>query len=214
MGHELLVRLAGPDWTLIGPDHFMAAAERTGTIVEVDRWVLERAIGLAAAGHRIHVNLSACSICHPGLVTEIESMLDRNGADPAGLTVEVTETAATQSLDAAASFAERFTALGGRLALDDFGTGFGGLVYLKHLPVTMLKIDIEFVHDLVSNARSREIVGGIATLAPGLVDTTVAEGVEDEGTCDALREIGVDCAQGFHIGRSVPIEQLEPPATV
>jgi EAL domain-containing protein (putative c-di-GMP-specific phosphodiesterase class I) len=210
MGHEVLVRLAGAGWTQIEPGRFLAAAERTGQVVQVDRWVLERAIGLAAAGHRVHVNVSACSICQIALVDEIESALERHGADPARLTLEITETMAMHDLDAARSFAERFTAIGGRLALDDFGTGFGGLVYLKHLPITMLKIDVEFVHDLVANPRSREIVGCVARLGADLGHTTVAEGVQDEPTYEALREIGVDCAQGFHVARPVPIVELGP----
>ena len=206
VGHELLVRLAESDWSLIGPDYFLAAAERTGLILEVDRWVLGRAAHLAAAGRRVHVNLSGRSIATPGLLGEVERALEREGADPANLTLEITETAATDDLPAAAAFAERFRAMGGRIALDDFGTGFGGLMYLKQLPVDMLKIDVGFVYDLVSNRRSRAIVDAVAGLADDIGLVTVAEGVEDQATRELLRVFGVHCAQGFHVGRAVPIE--------
>jgi EAL domain-containing protein (putative c-di-GMP-specific phosphodiesterase class I) len=211
VAHELLVRLVGPDSTLIGPGHFLAAAERTGVMADIDRWVLARAIALAAAGQSVHVNLSACSIGDPELAKDIASALGRHGADPSRLTLEITETAVMEDLGAARSFAERFTAIGGRLAIDDFGTGYGGLMYLKHLPVQMLKIDIEFVHDVVSNRRSRGIVATVAQLGDDLGQVTVAEGVEDAPTYAALRDLGVQCGQGFHIGRPVPVAALGPP---
>jgi EAL domain-containing protein (putative c-di-GMP-specific phosphodiesterase class I) len=211
VAHELLVRLLGSDWTLVGPDYFLKAAERTGLIVEVDRWVLDRAAALAAAGHDVHVNLSARSIGIPGLIAEIEHALEREGADPARLTVELTETAATEDLPAAVAFAESFSAIGGRIALDDFGTGFGGLMYLKHLPVHVLKIDVEFVHDVVSNRRSRAIVDAVVALAGDIGLATVAEGVEDGATCGLLRAFGVHYGQGFHIARAVPAAELSPP---
>ncbi|MFL5909482.1 MAG: EAL domain-containing protein [Gaiellaceae bacterium] len=206
VGHELLVRLAAPDWSLIGPDYFLAAAERTGLIREVDRWVLGRAAHLAGAGRRVHANVSGRSIAMPGLLGELERALDREGADPARLTLEITETAATEDLATAAAFAERFNAMGGRIALDDFGTGCG-LMYVKQLPVDMLKIDVGFVYDLVSSRRSRAIVEAIAGLADEIGLVTVAEGVEDQPTRELLRTFGVNCAQGFHVGRAVPIEE-------
>jgi EAL domain-containing protein (putative c-di-GMP-specific phosphodiesterase class I) len=208
VGHELLVRLVGPHSTLIGPDYFLPAAERTGLIADLDRWVLERAVAVMAAGHRVNVNLSARSIGRCGVLPDLEDAVARTGADPTLLTVEITETAATEDIAAAASFCDHVTALGAQLALDDFGMGYGGLLYLKSLPVEMLKIDVEFVHDVVSNRCSRAVVEAVATIADDLGQVTVAEGVEDEATRGLLRELGVHCGQGFHLGRPVPVEEL------
>ena len=212
VAHELLVRLLAPDWSLVGPDYFLEAAERKGLIRDVDRWVLGRAAHLAAAGQHVHVNVSGRSIAMPGLLGEIEHGLEREGADPARLTLEITETAAAEDLAAVAVFAEGFRAMGGRIALDDFGTGFGGLMYVKRLPVDMLKIDVGFVYDLVSSRRSRAIVDAVAGLADEIGLVTVAEGVEDQPTRELLRAFGVHCAQGFHVGRAVPIAELYQPA--
>jgi EAL domain-containing protein (putative c-di-GMP-specific phosphodiesterase class I) len=177
----------------------------------VDRWVIGRAAELAGAGHRVHVNLSGRSIAMPTLAGEIERALEREGAAASMLTLELTETAATEDLPAAAVFAERFRAMGGRIALDDFGTGFGGLMYFKRLPVDVLKVDVGFVYDLLSSRTSRAIVEAVACLADDVGIVTVAEGVEDQPTRELLRAFGVHCAQGFHVGRAVPIAELYEP---
>jgi EAL domain-containing protein (putative c-di-GMP-specific phosphodiesterase class I) len=97
-------------------------------------------------------------------------------------------------------------AIGCQFALDDFGTGYAALAYLKHLPIQYLKIDIDFVRDLVDNPRSRAVVSGIVALAAGFGQRTIAEGVENATTLRLLRELGVDLAQGFHIGKPAPID--------
>ena len=107
---------------------------------------------------------------------------------------------------AARAFVEGLHSLGCKVALDDFGTGYGGFTYLKQLPIDFLKIDIEFVRDLRSSSASRHVVEAIVNLAGGFALKTVGEGVEDQETLDLLRELGVDYAQGFHIGRPAPLE--------
>ena len=100
------------------------------------------------------------------------------------------------------------------LALDDFGTGYGGFSYLKRLPVDYLKIDIEFVRDLVTEPASRQVVEAVVSLARGFGIKTVAEGVEDAGTLELLEQLGVDYAQGYHLGRPRPADQqLNPEET-
>jgi EAL domain-containing protein (putative c-di-GMP-specific phosphodiesterase class I) len=210
VGHELLVRFVDSDWTLIGPDYFLEVAERTGLVAEVDSWVLGRAGELAGVGHHVHVNVSARTLADRPLAAEIEDVLERHNADPSRLTVEISETAVTEEPRSARALAERLTALGGRIALDDFGTGCGGLAHLKHLPCELVKIDIEFIHDVVSNPRSRAVVGALVRLASDLGLLTAAEGVEDEATYRALRDMGVTLAQGFHIARPIPVGKLRP----
>jgi EAL domain-containing protein (putative c-di-GMP-specific phosphodiesterase class I) len=96
--------------------------------------------------------------------------------------------------------------LGCGLALDDFGTGFGSFTYLKRLPISYLKIDIEFVRDLVTNPANQHVVRAIVSLAQAFGLQTIAEGVEDEATLQLLRDEGVDYAQGFHLGRPAPLD--------
>jgi EAL domain-containing protein (putative c-di-GMP-specific phosphodiesterase class I) len=96
--------------------------------------------------------------------------------------------------------------LGCEIALDDFGMGYGGFAYLKRLPLTVLKIDIEFVRDLVENPQNQHVVKAIVTLAQGFGRQTVAEGVENQATLQLLEDYGVDFGQGFAIGRPAPIK--------
>ncbi|MCU1622990.1 MAG: hypothetical protein JWL79_1835 [Frankiales bacterium] len=202
---ELLLRLITPRGDVIAPGAFLPVAERYGLIADVDRWVITSAIERAAAGHRVEANVSAWSIANVDLVPLIEQQLQATGADPSYLVFEITETALMQDLEAGKAFAEAVTALGCGLALDDFGTGFASFTYLKLLPFTHLKIDIEFVRDLPDNAANRHVVDAIVSLAKGFGQLTVAEGVEDEATVELLRERGVDYAQGYHLGRPAPL---------
>ncbi len=205
--HELLIRMREPDGSLVAPQSFLPAAEACGLVVDIDSWVVEQAIGLAARGHAVELNLSARSISAPSLLDRMRSELARTGADPALLVVELTETALMVDDSAAELFIERMRAMGCKLALDDFGTGYGGFFYLKRLPVDYLKIDAEFVRDLTSNQASRHVVEAVVSLARGFGQKTVAEGVEDDATLRLLRTLGVDLAQGFGIARPMPVEQ-------
>jgi EAL domain-containing protein (putative c-di-GMP-specific phosphodiesterase class I) len=119
---------------------------------------------------------------------------------------EITETAAVRNLAEARLFAQSLTGLGCGVALDDFGTGYGSLTYLRHLPVTQIKIDIDFVRDLATDAEARRMVKAIVGMAKTLGKETVAEGVEDLAVIPILREIGVDFAQGYALHRPEPVD--------
>jgi PAS domain S-box-containing protein len=204
---ELLIRMVGRNGELIGPSSFLGVAEQFGLITEVDRWVIRQAAYLSANGRHVGVNLSAESIASPDLLEFIETELRRAGADPADLVFEITETALMSDIEKGHAFAHGIVGLGGSLALDDFGTGYGTFTHLKRLPIRYLKIDIEFVKDLVNSQANRHVVKAIVNLAQGFGCETIAEGVEDEETLDLLKEFGVDFAQGFHLGRPAPIQK-------
>jgi EAL domain-containing protein (putative c-di-GMP-specific phosphodiesterase class I) len=135
----------------------------------------------------------------------IEHQIHEHGADPANLVFEITETALMRDLTAAQAFARGLAEIGCGVALDDFGTGYGSFTYLKNLPIAYLKIDIEFVRDLVTNPANRHVVNAIVSLAKAFGLRTIAEGIEDEETLTLLRAQGVDFGQGFHLGRPVPV---------
>jgi PAS domain S-box-containing protein len=207
VSHELLLRMRERDGGMRLPGAFLPAAERCGLIRELDRWVIGEAAKLAGEGHHVELNLSAASLGDPGLYEDFADALIQHSAEPANIGVELTETAIMQDEELAGTFIERLGTLGCELALDDFGTGFGGFGYLKRLPVDFLKIDIEFVRDLRTNMASRHVVQAVVGLAAAFGHRTVAEGVEDEQTLDMVREMGVDLAQGYGIGRPAPLSE-------
>ena len=207
---EILLRMADRDGKIILPGEFLPAAEKYGLIAEIDRWVVGRSVEIAAQGRTVECNLSAASLESPGMLSFIEEEIRRTGADPADLVFEITETALMTDLRAGAEFARSLASLGCGLAIDDFGTGFGSLVYLKKLPITQLKIDIEFVRDLATNQANRDVVEAIVRLARAFNVRTVAEGIEDDATLECVRTAGVDFGQGFYLGRPGPIGPFPP----
>jgi EAL domain-containing protein (putative c-di-GMP-specific phosphodiesterase class I) len=208
--HEALVRLADePDGRLVAPAAFLPAAERYGLVRAIDRLVVGRVaavLGDAASGPRsVALNLSALSVTDRGMLAHIERELLRHRVDPGRLVVEITETAAISDMRRAQAFCEGVQALGCAVALDDFGVGFGSLYYAKRLPFSYLKIDGDFVRELPASRNDRLFVKAIVDVARGMGRETIAEFVGDQDTVELLRELGVDYAQGFHIGRPAPL---------
>jgi PAS domain S-box-containing protein len=208
--HELLLRMREPNGEIVGPGSYLQIAEEHNLIGDIDRWVIRRATRLAARGLPVELNVSGGSISDPELITHIEACLRETGADPALLVFEITETALVSDEEAGRHFVQRVHELGCKLALDDFGTGYGGFTYLKQLPVDYLKIDIEFVRDLRTSEASLHVVEAVVNLARGFGMQTVAEGVEDAETLSLLKTLGVNYAQGYHIARPGPLEDVLP----
>jgi PAS domain S-box-containing protein len=205
---ELLLRVEEKDGTISPPGEYLETAEQHGLIGDIDRWVIQQAVGLAAEGRAVEVNISASSIDDTILLRDIERWLTASGADPSLLVFEITETTMIANQDAGRHFVDLMHRLGCRVALDDFGTGYSGFAYLKQLPIDQLKIDMEFVRDLSTSPASRHVIEAVVNLAHGFGLTTVAEGVEDLDTLELLISLGVDHAQGFHLGRPAPIRPL------
>lgn len=209
--HELLLRMVRRSGEIILPGSFLPVAEHYGLIAEIDRWVVVQAVRLAACGHRFELNLSAATIGHLDLLSIIEQQLRETGANPANLVFEITETALMHNVEAGEVLARGLTSMGCQFALDDFGTGFGSFTYLKRLPITYLKVDVDFVRDLATNRNNQHLVKAIVGLARDFGFETIAEGVEDAETLALVKEYGVNFAQGFHLGRPAPVDrQLRP----
>jgi diguanylate cyclase (GGDEF)-like protein/PAS domain S-box-containing protein len=207
---ELLLRMKGDHGKLIAPGAFLPAAERFGLIHAIDRWVVQRAIQLMSdtieGGPRVGINLSGESIVGDPLLLEmIEQELARSSVDPAKLIFEVTETAAIANMPEATQFARGLTSLGCSLALDDFGTGFGSFYYLKHLPVSYVKLDGEFIQNLPRSEVDEHMVKAIVGVSQALGIKTVAESVADEETIGLLHKHSVDYAQGYYVGKPAPL---------
>ena len=202
---ELLLRMLGRDGEVIAPGAFLGAAEKYGLITEIDQWVVKQAARLAAGGRHVGVNLSAESIVTLDLLALIAHEIDQAGADPSNLVFEITETALIRDMNKGEAFARGVADLGCGLALDDFGTGFGTFTHVKRLPIDYLKIDIEFVRELVASSANQHVVKAIVNLAQAFGCQTIAEGVEDGETLALVRDLGVDFAQGFYLGRPAPL---------
>ncbi len=213
--YELLLRL--PDdrtGKVLPPSAFLYAAERFGLIQAIDGWVVRQAIDLIAQHMRagldlvLNVNLSGKSIGDRKLVELIETTLAEAEIDPARLILELTETAAIANFEEARDFASRLRGRGCRFALDDFGAGFGSFSYLKNFPFDYLKIDGEFIRGLTTSPVDQLVVEAIVGIARGMGKQTVGEFVADEETASLLRGLGVDHAQGYHIGMPRPVSEV------
>jgi len=211
--YELLLRMTGEDGELLPAASFIDAAERSGMVQELDRWVVVRALELLASRERegnpvsLHVNLSGASVADISVLEFIERRLDEGSADPSRCTFELTETARVHDYEAATGFADRLTEFGCQVAIDDYGAGFGPFHYLKQIPFDLIKIDGSFIRDMPNSDADQLTVQAIVQIARGLGKTTIAEYVQDDATTQMLREYGVDMAQGYHLGRPVDVAE-------
>jgi len=209
--YEALVRMIDPDNPdeLLLPGSFIPAAERTGRIVDIDRWVIRAAICKLSACPdlpALAVNVSARSFDDPTLAGTIRALLEEFRVTPRRLIIELTETAALANIGDSERFIDDLRHLGCTVCLDDFGVGFSSFAYLKHLSADVLKIDGMFIRNLVANREDQVFVRAIVEVARGLGKKTVAEFVGDAETLALLGEIGVDYAQGYYL--SFPIAEI------
>jgi len=200
---EVLLRLRGDDGQLVPPSLFIPAAERYQLMGELDRWVFRHALAWMAATPHMHcsINVSGQSLGDATFLADVMALFEQQGVDPARVCFEITETAAIGNLDAAHRFIAAWRARGARFALDDFGVGLSSFSYLRQLQVDVVKIDGSFVKTMDTDAQNRAIVESIHRVASVCKLKTVAEWVENAAILDALREIGVDYAQGYHLGK-------------
>ncbi len=217
-GLEALLRWQRPGHGLVGPDAVIAAAEASGLIVPIGRWVMERAVTDAATvrdqlpAATMAVNLSAHQLGDEGLREHLVEACRRAGIPASALCLELTETAFVGAGgDDSLSHHARLLSLratGATLAIDDFGTGYSALSYLRHLPVDVVKIDRSFVTGFTENAADAILVEAIIRLAHALGLRVVAEGVETRAQATALRELGADAAQGYLFARPAPLASV------
>ncbi|MDX5376858.1 MAG: EAL domain-containing protein [Halomonas sp.] len=214
IGGEALMRWHHPRHGWISPEVFIAIAEESDLIVELETWMLDRCCELLSrlpvdVLPRLSVNISVRHFTQPGFVEGLTWVTGTHGIDPARLVVELTESI---MIDGVADAVERMRALkrlGVHLALDDFGTGFSSLAYLKSLPLDELKIDRSFVSNLDADGSDAAIVETILSMAQHLGIDVVAEGVENRAQRDFLLMRGCRLFQGFFFHRPMPLEDFE-----
>jgi diguanylate cyclase (GGDEF)-like protein/PAS domain S-box-containing protein len=203
---EVLVRMVDEKETerLIMPGHFIHLAEKSGKILDLDRWVLSESIALlakSAAIPALAVNISGRSFDEPTLPSFIAEQLKAFNVEPRRLLIELTETSAVSDLQDAERFIEALQRTGCITCLDDFGTGFSSFAYLKHLKADVLKIDGLFIRDLPNERDNQVFVKSIVDVARGLGKKTVAEFVENEDILVMLKNMGVDMVQGYYLDK-------------
>jgi diguanylate cyclase (GGDEF)-like protein/PAS domain S-box-containing protein len=216
---ELLLRLRDEDGKLVQPGSFMPAAERYGLMPLIDRWVVRNAFALLASRLGISgpVPISSCAINLSGttfgdddFVDYVRRQFEIHRVPPGLICFEITETSAIANLPSAKRFIQTLKKLGCCFSLDDFGTGMSSFSYLKHLPVDFIKIDGSFITEMLNSKVDRAMVETIVHIARVMGKSTVAEFVESNEILEALREIGVDYAQGYAIGKPLPFESVYP----
>jgi PAS domain S-box-containing protein len=205
--HEVLLRVLDEADGPQSPIQVLDTAERLDAVYDIDLWVVERVMQLAAEqpDASLQINLSGRSVGDPRLTDEVERLIAQYNVDPAQLTFEITETALIGNLLEARRFADRIRHLGCELALDDFGSGYASFRYLRIFPIDLVKIDGEYVVDLVVNPQDQVLVRALVQVCQAYGIHTVAEFVQDEATLRLLRELGVDYVQGYLIGRPAPL---------
>ena len=208
--YELLIRMLDENNAVVPPMAFIPAAERYGMMPLLDRWVIQTAFSHYATRHApgshgtCSINLSGKSICDDGFLVFVLAQFERYKVPPQGICFEITETAAIANLNQASNLIRDLKAIGCRFSLDDFGSGMSSFAYLKHLRVDYLKIDGGFVKDMISDPIDHAMVAAIHHIGHVMGIQTIAEFVETDAIMAALREIGVDFAQGYGVEKPRP----------
>ena len=217
---EALVRWVHPDRGLIFPKSFISAAEQSGLINDIGRFVLRSACAhvaewnriTAAAGQRqfaVSVNLSPAQFSQPDLVAQVENAVENARIDPACLILEVTEGLMLQGSERITRTLSRLSRFGVRLAMDDFGTGYASLSSLRELPMDMIKIAKTFTDDISGNEEKSPFVRAMIELGEALGLVTLAEGIETAQQARELQRLGCQLGQGYHFARPVPAAGID-----
>jgi diguanylate cyclase (GGDEF)-like protein/PAS domain S-box-containing protein len=217
IGVEALLRWRHPQRGLVPPDEFISAAEETSLIIPIGRWVLDTACAQLVEWEKrpdrrhltISVNVSVRQFRDPEFVDQVMAAIEQSGIQPHKLKLELTESLLAHGIDVTIAKMGSLKDMGVALSLDDFGIGYSSLSYLKRLPLDQLKIDREFVKDILTDANDAAIARTIIDLAHSLNLDVVAEGVETEEQRQFLARQGCHSYQGYLFCRPLPIAELE-----
>jgi EAL domain-containing protein (putative c-di-GMP-specific phosphodiesterase class I) len=216
-GAEALLRWRHPWRNTLPPNEFIPLAEETGLILPLGKWALDTACEQIAAwaGQQqaarltVSINISARQFHQPDFVGQVLSALERTGANPRNLRLELTESMLLENIEEVIGKMTELKAHGLRFSLDDFGTGYSSLAYLKRLPLDQLKIDRSFIRDILTDESSAAIAQTIVSLSRAMGLPVIAEGVETEEQREFLTRIGCHCFQGYLFSRPLPLEEFE-----
>ena len=209
-GVEVLTRWQHPELGLISPDEFIPLAERTGLIIPLTLWLLQRALLQCRSWYElgfdvnVAVNLSMWNLDAPELPGQIQSLLNNIGVPPDRLELEITESAIMGDAEHSMRSMALLRDLGVQFTIDDFGTGYSSLAYLKKLPVAAVKIDKSFVQNMEFDRDNATIIRSIIDLGHNLGLKVIAEGIETAAAAEVLKRLNCDEAQGYYYSRPIP----------
>nr|WP_267877701.1 bifunctional diguanylate cyclase/phosphodiesterase [Duganella guangzhouensis] len=211
-GAEALIRWIQEDGSFVSPARFIPLAEETGLILPIGDWLLDTACAQLKRWQNdpktehltLAINISAAQLHQWDFCQKVEECVESYGINPQRLKLELTEGILLANIEDTISKMQKLKFLGIRFSLDDFGTGYSSLQYLKRLPLSQLKIDQSFVHDLVSNNNGQAIVSTIIAMASSLQLDVIAEGVENMAQRNYLEQLGCSRYQGYLFGRPMP----------
>lgn len=216
VGAEALIRWTHPELGEVPPAEFIPIAEDSGLIISIGEWVLRTAVRQARAWMRdgmpslvIAVNLSAIQFRHPGLPSQVTTILEDEGLPAEYLELELTESVAMREPDRAIAIMDALHERGVRMSIDDFGTGYSSLNYLKKFKMYKLKIDRSFVRDIYTDVDDKAIVEAVTHMAGSLGLLTIAEGVETREQLEILKAQGCDELQGYLVSKPLNADQFE-----
>jgi len=217
-GHyELLLRMRDEDGELVGPDQFIPSAERYNLMSTLDRWVIHEALSELAdrstdgeARYTLAINLSGTSLSEDRFLDFVIDELEKQQLPNGAICFEITETAAISNLSRVVHFMQTLKKLGCKFSLDDFGSGLSSFTYLKNLPVDYLKIDGQFIRNVVEDNVDESMVKAIHEVGHAMGIETIAERVETKQVLEKLSSLGVEFAQGFYIARPASVASFEP----
>ncbi|MFT6926726.1 MAG: diguanylate cyclase (GGDEF)-like protein [Psychromonas sp.] len=217
-GAEVLISWQHPQRGIVSPRHFIPLAEDIGLILPIGQWVLDEVCAQLKTWQQdpltkdivLAVNVSAKQLHQVDFVEQVLATLDRHGANPARLKLELTENMLLENINDIIGKMNALNKMGIRFSLDDFGSGYSSLRYLKMLPLDELKIDQSFVRDIATDSSNRTIVRIIITMAANLGINVIAEGVETAEQRQFLLDNGCFYYQGYLFSKPLPIEKFEP----
>ncbi|MGN6578423.1 MAG: cyclic di-GMP phosphodiesterase [Bordetella sp.] len=212
---EALIRWQSPEQGLVGPSEFIRHAEESGLIGPIGRWVMSEAARQAASWKekglnlRVAINVSALQLADANFAAHFRDICSGFGSEPGLLDIELTESCLIDNQDRVFTLMRQFREMGSKIYLDDFGTGYSSLAQLARLPLDVIKLDRSFVAGVDGDASAQELVRSVASLARALGFSVVAEGVETKSQDAFIRQVGIECAQGYIHAKPMPAHDLE-----